>query len=48
MKKGIIKTKNNKKRKLFIESLEQRIMLDGAAASTFSDILDDRGHDQFV
>ena len=48
MKKGIIKIKNNKKRKLFIEPLEQRIMLDGAAASTFSDILDDRGHDQFV
>ena len=30
------------KQKLFIEPLEQRIMLDGAAASTFLDLIDER------
>ena len=29
------------KKKIFIEALEQRIMLDGAGASTFLDIVDD-------
>ena len=29
------------KRKIFIEALEQRIMLDGAGASTFLDIVDE-------
>ena len=29
------------KKKFFIEALEQRIMLDGAGASTFLDIVDE-------
>ena len=33
--------KNNKK-KIFIEALEQRIMLDGAGASTALDVIDDK------
>ena len=37
--------KNNKK--FFIEALEQRIMLDGAGASTFIDTLEDTAHDKF-
>ena len=37
--------KNNKK--FFIEALEQRIMLDGAGASTFIDTLDAAAHDKF-
>ena len=37
--------KNNKK--FFIEALEQRIMLDGAGASTFIDILEDTAHTKF-
>ena len=37
--------KNNKK--FFIEALEQRIMLDGAGASTFIDILEDTAHNKF-
>ena len=35
------------RRKLFIEPLEQRIMLDGAGASTFLDLIDERNQ-QFV
>jgi hypothetical protein len=34
------KTKRNQK--IFIEPLEQRIMLDGAGASTFLDLIDER------
>ena len=37
--------KNNKK--FFIEALEQRIMLDGAGASTFLDTLEDTAHTKF-
>ena len=37
--------KNNKK--FFIEALEQRIMLDGAGASTFIDTLEDTAHTKF-
>ena len=37
--------KNNKK--FFIEALEQRIMLDGAGASTFIDTLEDTAHNKF-
>ena len=37
--------KNNKK--FFIEALEQRIMLDGAGASTFLDTLEDTAHNKF-
>ncbi|MDA7767592.1 VCBS domain-containing protein [Candidatus Pelagibacter sp.] len=37
--------KNNKK--FFIETLEQRIMLDGAGASTFIDTLEDTAHNKF-
>ena len=36
--------KNNKK-KIFIEALEQRIMLDGAGASTALDVIDERSKD---
>ena len=32
----------NNKKKIFIEALEQRIMLDGAGASTALDIIDER------
>ena len=39
--------KNNTK-KIFIEALEQRIMLDGAGASTFLDIIDDRNQDKIL
>ena len=31
-----------KRNKVFIEPLEQRIMLDGAGASTFLDLIDER------
>ncbi len=34
-------------KKFFIEALEQRIMLDGAGASTFIDTLDAAAHDKF-
>ena len=41
--------KNQKrKKKIFIEALEQRIMLDGAGASTFLDLIDDRNQDKFL
>ena len=37
------KKKNiRKSKKVFIEPLEQRIMLDGAGASTFLDLIDER------
>ena len=36
------KNKNIKNQKIFIEPLEQRIMLDGAGASTFLDLIDER------
>ena len=35
-------TKKNRSQKIFIEPLEQRIMLDGAGASTFLDVIDER------
>jgi hypothetical protein len=35
-----------KTQKLFIEPLEQRIMLDGAGASTFLDLIDERNQQQ--
>ena len=41
-----VKYKNNKLKKLFIEPLEQRIMLDGAGASTFLDLIDERNQQQ--
>ena len=41
-----IKYKNNKFKKLFIEPLEQRIMLDGAGATTFLDLIDERNQQQ--
>ena len=41
MKKGSKKKRSNIK-KVFIEPLEQRIMLDGAGASTFLDLIDER------
>ena len=41
-----VKFKNNKLKKLFIEPLEQRIMLDGAGASTFLDLIDERNQQQ--
>ena len=37
--------KDNKK-KIFIEALEQRIMLDGAGASTFLDLIDERNQQE--
>ena len=37
-----IKKKSNKNKKVFIEPLEQRIMLDGAGSSTFLDLIDER------
>ncbi len=37
-----------RKKKIFIEALEQRIMLDGAGASTFLDLIDDRNQDKFL
>ena len=36
------KKKSVKNHKVFIEPLEQRIMLDGAGASTFLDLIDER------
>ena len=36
------KSTRQKKKKIFIEPLEQRIMLDGAGASTFLDLIDER------
>ena len=39
--------KNNKK-KIFIEALEQRIMLDGAGASTALDVIDERSRDKLL
>ena len=33
-------------KKFFIEALEQRIMLDGAGASTFLDLIDERNQQQ--
>ena len=38
----------DRKKKIFIEALEQRIMLDGAGASTFLDLIDDRNQDKFL
>ena len=43
-----VKYKNNKLKKLFIEPLEQRIMLDGAGASTFLDLIDERNQQQII
>ena len=37
---------HDRKKKIFIEALEQRIMLDGAGASTFLDLIDDRNQDK--
>ena len=42
------KHRNTKKQKLFIEPLEQRIMLDGAGASTFLDLIDERNQQQIT
>ena len=39
---------HDRKKKIFIEALEQRIMLDGAGASTFLDLIDDRNQDKFL
>ena len=39
--------KNNKK-KIFIEALEQRIILDGAGASTALDVIDERSKDKLL
>ena len=39
--------KDNKK-KIFIEALEQRIMLDGAGASTALDVIDERNKEQLL
>ena len=36
------KKKIRKNKKVFIEPLEQRIMLDGAGSSTFLDLIDER------
>ncbi|NDB78922.1 DUF4347 domain-containing protein [archaeon] len=38
--------KSKKKQKIFIEALEQRIMLDGAGASTFLDLIDERNQQE--
>ena len=38
---------HDRKKKIFIEALEQRIMLDGAGASTFLDLIDDRNRINF-
>ena len=40
------KIKNKKSQKIFIEPLEQRIMLDGAGASTFLDLIDERNQQE--
>ena len=42
------KSIKNKTQKLFIEPLEQRIMLDGAGASTFLDLIDERNQQQIT
>ena len=39
--------KENKK-KIFIEALEQRIMLDGAGASIALDVIDERNKEQLL
>ena len=39
--------KGNKK-KIFIEALEQRIMLDGAGASIALDVIDERNKEQLL
>ena len=38
----------NNKKKIFIEALEQRIMLDGAGASTALDIIDERNKEKLL
>ena len=38
--------KSKKKQKIFIEALEQRIMLDGAGASTFLDLIDEHNQQE--
>ena len=38
--------KEKRKQKIFIEALEQRIMLDGAGASTFLDLIDERNQQE--
>ncbi|WP_440618263.1 VCBS domain-containing protein [Candidatus Pelagibacter sp. HIMB1493] len=38
--------KRERKQKIFIEALEQRIMLDGAGAVTFLDLIDDRNQQE--
>ncbi len=40
------KNKNIKNQKIFIEPLEQRIILDGAGASTFLDLIDERNQQE--
>ena len=40
------KYKNIRSQKIFIEPLEQRIMLDGAGASTFLDLIDERNQQE--
>ncbi len=40
------KNKNIRSQKIFIEPLEQRIMLDGAGASTFLDLIDERNQQE--
>ena len=40
------KSKNIRSQKIFIEPLEQRIMLDGAGASTFLDLIDERNQQE--
>jgi hypothetical protein len=40
--------KSKKKQKIFIEALEQRIMLDGAGASTFLDLIDERNQEEIT
>ena len=37
---------NKNSKKIFIEALEQRIMLDGAGASTFLDLIDERNQEK--
>ena len=40
------KSTKSKNKKIFIEPLEQRIMLDGAGASTFLDLIDERNQEE--
>ena len=40
------KIKNQRSQKIFIEPLEQRIMLDGAGASAFLDLIDERNQQE--